>query len=224
MNHSATLIPAFPELPGVVAGLTTMSAGSPTEAVQVVRDATGVGHHLRCVHQVHGDHIVGDEAWHEGVQADGITSMRAGVAVAVRVADCCGILMVDPTCGVIAAVHSGWRGTAQNIAGAAVGHLATAYGVSPQHLRVWLSPCASGANYQVGQDVHSVLSEYCDPHPTDPSTWLFDNIRAITCQLAEAGVTHVTASGLCTIADRRFHSYRRDQERSGRGLAFIALR
>lgn len=223
MKPMTLYLPAFLDIPEVIAGLTTTAVTS--NAIDLVASVTSAAPaDVRLVDQVHQSRIVGDDTWQSGVQADGITTMRRGMPIAVRLADCCGILMVDPTRGVVAAIHSGWRGTAQNIAGAAVAHMTSVYGVTPQHVHVWLSPCASGVNYQVGPDVQRVLPDFCVPHPDDPSRWLFDNVQAITHQLSAEGVTNIVASGLCTIADRRFHSHRRDKERSGRGLAFIALR
>jgi hypothetical protein len=55
--------------------------------------------------------------------------------------------------------------------------------------------------------------------------FLFDNVAEIKHQLLEAGLyeQNISISGLCTIRDERFHSYRRDGERAGRMVAFIGI-
>ncbi|MEG1743911.1 MAG: laccase domain-containing protein, partial [Clostridia bacterium] len=45
---------------------------------------------------------------------DGLVTDKSGVLLSVRAADCVPILFCDKRAGVVAALHSGWRGTAQN--------------------------------------------------------------------------------------------------------------
>ncbi|MCX6139876.1 MAG: polyphenol oxidase family protein [Candidatus Kapabacteria bacterium] len=174
------------------------------------------------VHQVHGTSVVVTDA-RVDVQADGLVTSTPGIVLGVKLADCCGVLLHDPRLRVVAAVHSGWRGTSLNIVEAAIKAMHKHAGSSPDDIRVWLSPCASGTHYEVGWDVYRVLSAYCKP---DGSKWLLDNRAAITKQCLKAGIPAANIGGLdvCTMVDRHWHSYRRDGELSGRMLAFIGLR
>ena len=95
------------------------------------------------------------------LEADGLISDLPGDVIGVKIADCLGILIYDPRQRVIAAVHSGWRGTHQNIVGEAVRTLCEGWGSTPGDLWVGLSPSASGRNYEVGTDVHDVLAPWC---------------------------------------------------------------
>ena len=56
-------------------------------------------------------------------EGDALISDRAGVLVGVKTADCVPILLVDPDDPVVAAIHAGWRGSAENIVAAAVREL-----------------------------------------------------------------------------------------------------
>ncbi|MBC8125427.1 MAG: polyphenol oxidase family protein [Candidatus Kapabacteria bacterium] len=174
------------------------------------------------VQQVHGSKVVIAQPNHTEV-ADGLISATPGIVIGVKLADCCGVLMYDPVCGAVAAVHSGWRGTALNVVDAAIQKLKSDFGSDPLNLRLWLSPCASGEHYEVGEDVYSVLPEYCVPKG---QKWLFDNTKAIVEQCVLAGVEreNIDVFGSCTITDEQWHSYRRDKELSGRMLAFIGMR
>ena len=179
-------------------------------------------HKIVTVQQVHGSNVV-VAPLNVPEQADALITTTPGIVLGVKLADCCGVLMFDPVCGVVAAVHSGWRGTSKNIVAAAVQKMNSYAGSNPKDLRVWLSPCASGEHYEVGEDVYSVLPQYCVPKG---QKWLFDNTKAIVeqCVLAEVERENVDVFGSCTIADDHWHSYRRDKELSGRMLAFIGIR
>jgi hypothetical protein len=84
--------------------------------------------------QVHGCHAVRVDAsalpaGDPMPTADAAITTRTDVAVAVKAADCVPILLAHPA-GAVAAIHAGWRGTAQGIAGRTVADLAAAAGGS----------------------------------------------------------------------------------------------
>lgn len=162
----------------------------------------------------------------EACQADGIVTNRDDVLVAVKVADCCGVVLYDPETQCIGVAHSGWRGTAKGTVTATIMQMVHTYGADPWQMRAWLSASASRDAYQVGVDVHSVLGRFCVPDPASRGRWLFDNHKAIRHELASCGISqeHVTECTDCTITNERYHSFRRDGARAGRGLVFARLR
>src|SRR5205809_142871 len=79
---------------------------------------------LLLIRQVHGADVAvarrgAGGAWTRP-QADILVSDDPDVAIAVRVADCAPLLLIDTVSGAAAAVHAGWRGTAQNAARASL--------------------------------------------------------------------------------------------------------
>lgn len=173
--------------------------------------------------QVHGTTIAVVDDRVPSEPADGVVTCRQGLLLGVTCADCCGILLWSENQSIIAAVHSGWRGTAGNIAGKCVLFLRERYGIDASDLHVWLSPCASGERYVVGNDVARLFPR--SSKPIENGSYLFDNAAEIRHQLLEAGLSdaNIVSSGICTIRDERFHSYRRDGDRSGRMVAFIGI-
>ncbi len=207
----------------------TFSLSPSTSIEQVEQSYRELAHHLGIdrenfvtVQQVHGSRIVIAQKNTTEV-ADGLITSTPGIVIGVKVADCCGVLVHDPVRGAVGAVHSGWRGTASNIVGNAIESMKSHAGSNPQDLRIWLSPCASGEHYEVGEDVFDVLPNYCVPRG---QKWLFDNTKAIADQCVHAGVVreNIDVFGSCTMTNELWHSYRRDRELSGRMLAFIGMR
>jgi YfiH family protein len=108
------------------------------------------------VKQVHGNIVLAstDIQW-EGEHfspADGIISTAQQQAVFVATADCTPALIGDRQTGQVAAVHAGWRGTAQRIIPEAIQKFLDA-GSELKNLRVALGPAISGEVYQVSTDV-----------------------------------------------------------------------
>ncbi|MEY3386786.1 MAG: hypothetical protein RIR53_1597 [Bacteroidota bacterium] len=250
------LIPAV-DHPDVISGMSivdtsvlpwpgaTFSVSDSADAVRVERSFELLSAHvgwsrtmIATVNQVHGADIVDvrhadDIAELRRRPADGLYTTTRGILLGVKLADCCGVLTHDPVRGAIAAVHSGWRGTAANISGRMIERLLRDVGCEVKNIRAWLSPCASGSAYEVGRDVADVLGEFCTPVPDSVSQdmrqstpkWYFDNHQAIIHQLTELGVSegNITVDRSCTIGNTRYHSFRRDGSRSGRMLAFIGM-
>ena len=185
-------------------------------------------HQILGVRQTHSDLIhvatANDLPW-ESPDGDALITDVPGVFVGVKIADCCGVLLNAFDDGVVAAVHSGWRGTAQQISRKTIDVMRTKFDVDPATIRVGLSPCASGAHYEVGKDVYERLSEYCTPHPEVEGKWFYDNHAAIVSELLDAGVRskHIAVDDTCAMVDTRFHSHRRDGQQAGRNLAFIGM-
>ncbi|NJM98700.1 MAG: peptidoglycan editing factor PgeF [Phormidesmis sp. RL_2_1] len=84
--------------------------------------------------------------------ADGIVTEQPQQAVWACSADCTPALIGDVVTGQVAAVHAGWRGTAQKILPTAVARL-QAQGSQLKDLRIALGPAIDGRVYQVGKDV-----------------------------------------------------------------------
>lgn len=74
----------------------------------------------------------------DGVDAF-VTAMN-GAALMIQVADCQAILMFDPVRGVIAAVHAGWKGLAQDISGETLRVMGERFGTDPADVICGIAP------------------------------------------------------------------------------------
>jgi YfiH family protein len=112
------------------------------------------------IKQVHGNRILspsdglGDAETR--AEADGLLSDRPHQALWVCSADCSPVLVGDRATGQVAAIHAGWRGTAQAIVPGAVGKLLAA-GSRVEDLAVAIGPAIAGAVYQVSIDVAAAV-------------------------------------------------------------------
>jgi len=182
----------------------------------------------RCI-QVHGVEALlcqGSGPQHAH-QADILLTQSADTALAVRTADCLPILLVDTQTGVAAAVHAGWRGTAQNI----IHHALTAMqalGGKPENILASLGPCIGACCFEVDlktarklENSHTHASQYL--HIQGQKS--YPDLQAINqLQLLDAGLqaNNIERIQRCThCQEHDFFSWRRDQEKSGRMLAMV---
>lgn len=129
--------------------------------------------------------------------ADALVTTSPEVVLAVLVADCVPIALVDPHAGVVAAVHAGWRGTTADVAGAAVAAMVAA-GASPDRIVAALGPAVPPERYQVGPEVAAAaeqagLAAALRPD-SRPDRWRFDLWAANEALLVRAGVPAANVS------------------------------
>ena len=85
--------------------------------------------------------------------ADALATNLPGLGLVIKIADCQSILLVDPQSRIIANIHSGWRGSVQNIAGKTVERLKERFELNPARTLAAVSPslgpcCAEFVNYR----------------------------------------------------------------------------
>ena len=177
--------------------------------------------------QVHGDAIwkvtrrdIPLAGIHE---ADAVVTDEPGLVIGIRTADCLPALVYAPRRKVIAAIHAGWKSTRLDIARKTDELLARDYGVDPGELRVAIGPCIRRDSCEVGPE----FKEY---FPLDtvatPQGLRFDIFSANFRQLTSAGVErgNIFDCGLCSVKEpARFHSFRRDVDRSGRMISLLVM-
>ena len=182
------------------------------------------GETLPLVRQVHGAVVLRARDVAADSEADGLWVHRddGPLVAGVLTADCVPLLICDTAGTVAAAVHSGWKGTVADIAGAAVRVLAEQV---PVHTLVAaIGPCIEVGAFEVGEEVAAqfdpafVRRGLARPH--------VDLVATVTAQLVAAGVPAAAISrvGGCTCSEPgRYFSYRRDGAGIGQMLAFIGF-
>ena len=185
---------------------------------------------LKKLKQVHGDTIVAVSKESPVVEADAQWTDQAGLTLLIATADCLPVLMWDPLCERVAAVHAGWRGVANAIVAKTVREL-TAQGSCVQNLQIWIGPHIRQSSFEVEE---SLAQEICQTVP-QAKPWiasgtegrvLVDLEQVVQQQLVnlDVALTNIRKIKIDTRTDLSWHSYRRDRESSGRNLSGIRLR
>jgi hypothetical protein len=157
------------------------------------------------------------------VPADVALSRAGGPAVGVLTADCVPLLLATEGGTAVAAVHAGWRGLAARVVEVAVERLRT---VAPGcALVAAVGPAAGGCCYEVGPEVIAALAPSAARVATGPRGRPLIDLGGVTVdRLRAAGLAPdaIERIGPCTICSTVWPSYRREGDRAGRALAFIA--
>ena len=146
---------------------------TPEELIQVLEPQAAVYR----VKQVHGNTVLTPQEIaaisSEEVtfpDADGIITDSSDCGVWVASADCNPVLIGDCVTGRVAAIHAGWRGTAQRIVPNAIARLQAA-GSNLSDLRIAIGPAISGEVYQVGENVAAEVGKSILVEKIDRDVW-----------------------------------------------------
>lgn len=175
--------------------------------------------------QIHSDNIsivAGPGLYKE---TDGLITSEKNLFLIISVADCLPVIVYDSKKHIIANIHAGWRGTQKKIVKHAVEIFTDRLGSDPADLKVFLGPCISGKNFEVGRDVAELFEPLFIENRR--GKYYADLLNNNLNQLASMGVKHdnTEVCGLCTYENQTLlHSYRRDRERSGRMFAVIGMK
>jgi YfiH family protein len=190
---------------------------------------------LATLSQIHSDrlHIIEEKKgqWNLRPQGDALATRLKSVALAVQIADCFPILMVDPAARAIAGVHAGWRGTLARIVSKTVRAMKLGLDCVPARLMVAIGPGIRRCCFEVGAEVVAAFEKefpgvrLAEPPAADTGSSRLDLRRALDVQFAEAGIpqSQVFDLGLCTRCRvDEFFSYRGEGPKSGRLMAVIS--
>jgi len=190
---------------------------------------------LLSVNQYHSADIIDiTNAWQaeEAPKADGMVTNLAQIGLGVLSADCGPVLFADPVNGIIAAVHSGWRGTVAGISANAINKMLSK-GAERQNIHAFLGPMIAQASYEVGSDVREQVlghnPKYADLfiHTEQEDKYLFNLPALIRRQLEATNIGHIDDLSIDTyVNDAEYFSYRRNTHQNikdyGRGISVIA--
>ncbi len=189
------------------------------EALEIEADS------LAFQEQTHGDVIQYVDKPGFAGKSDALITDKKNLAISVFSADCTPIFLYDPKKEVIAAVHSGWKGTEKQILNKTIIKLKNDFGTNPQNLLCFIGPTISQKRYYVDSDVAEKFDSkyyYYDEikYHLDLKSINYDFLLANGVQ-----PSNIDISPLCTYDNNFLHSFRRAAGKvSGRALGVIMIK
>ena len=189
--------------------------------------------------QVHGDLVrfiregdAGKLLWEQRpYDADALLTDVPGLPLVAYSADCCTILLHDPTCRCVGAVHAGWKGTALGIALKTLVAMMSAYGADPLTVHAAIGPAIGKCCFEVGPEVTEAAARWLGEPLGDLALarggrYLLDLRGANARRLRQLGLDpdNIAVSEECTMCHpEKFWSHRVVGERRGSMAAAILL-
>lgn len=155
--------------------------------------------------------------------ADAVITDMKDLFLVIQVADCQAVMLVDPEKEVIANIHSGWRGSINNIIGRCVRRMQDSFGCDSADILAGISPslgpcCAEFVHYQ--KEIPKTLWKY-----KLPDRDYFDFWKMSRDQLADAGLRKESIENMNTCTKchtNEFYSYR-ENNNTGRFACVISM-
>jgi len=157
---------------------------------------------------------------------DGLLTTEPGLTLAVKTADCLPLFFVDPKNKIIGLIHSGWRGTASNIAGAAVEEFKK-LGSNPADLLVAIGPSIKKCHYDISPERKNEMIGL-EKYLTEKNGKFFVDLQtAVVDELLVAGVSrgNIDADPPCTMCEpEKYFSYHSSGKIEDSLLSVISLK
>ena len=184
---------------------------------------------INVTRQVHSNNIA--IAHDNGINfyddTDGLIGAKGDVLV-IKSADCLPVIVYDCVNKRIAAVHSGWKGTANSIVKEAIQKM-MGLGSITEDLKIYVGPHIQKNSFEVMDDVKDVFEKnfyYEDIiFKKDETHYLIDLGQVVKCDAMSLGVKeeNIYISSIDTVTDQRFHSYRRDKKDYGLMYTLVCI-
>lgn len=172
--------------------------------------------------QTHSNNVrvVNDTSTKETLmETDALVTDIPGICISILVADCVPILVLDTKRKVVAAIHSGWRGTVGKILSNTLSLMHEHFASQMNDVRVCIGPSIGPSGYEVGEEVveaaHKAFPDYAD-RVLVPSKqkgkalfnlWEANKLQAVALGIPES---QIEIAGICTYTNHdRFFSARR---------------
>ena len=167
---------------------------------------------------------------------DGLVTNKSDLILATTNADCILLLFFDPVKRVIANVHSGWKGTLQEISTVAVDKMLKEYKCNPEDIICCICPSIRKCHFEVDKDVRDMffekfkrLKEIDDiiEYDEDERKWHVDTVLINRVILKNMGLKdeNIIDSGICSVCNSDLiHSFRVEKQGYGLETALIELK
>jgi YfiH family protein len=177
--------------------------------------------------QCHGNEVfnVIEPGYYEGF--DALITNKKDIFLQILVADCTPMLLFDPIHEVVAAIHAGWRGTANAIVQKTLDKMTLHFHTNPSDCFAYVGTCISQPFFEVDEDVALHFKKEFYVYNENKGKYFIDlkfcNVEA----LIHSGLleNHISISPFCTVKDNHlFFSHRHEKGTTGRFGVIIGMK
>jgi YfiH family protein len=193
-----------------------------------------------CCQQVHGNNVAVVDGNYAGLGAvcheealkdtDGMVTNTPGLVLATFYADCIPVFFFDPVRRVVALSHSGWKGTMGSITAKTLEIMYSQFECQASDVMVYIGPgidkCCFEIKVDLADQVASAFPNDRDIIIMNKNRYMWDLKETIRRCAINNGVkdSRIIVSPWCTSCHTEyFYSFRKEQGRTGRMAALIAL-
>lgn len=160
------------------------------------------------------------------LEGDAIITDEKSVAIGVFNADCVPVIIVDEKSKVIAAIHSGWKGTIKKIVYKTIMKMIKDYNCKEENLKVFIGPHNKVCCYEVSEElIDNFKEEYVNININEGRHLNLE--KCIISQINEFNILpeNINLLGVCTHCSKEYKlfSYRKSEEREGRLFSFVYI-
>jgi YfiH family protein len=167
------------------------------------------------------------------LSGDGLITAASGLLLIIKTADCLPIFLIDLENRAVAAIHCGWRGTAQKIVIKAFELMQQKFNSQARNMLAALGPCIEQNCYEVGNEVLKIFTQAGFPvdlffRPVRIADKFLLDLRGTNYWLLSRvlGIPeeNILQKNLCTFCHPGLISYRRNKEQKERLINFIGIK
>lgn len=158
---------------------------------------------------------------------DALYTFEPNIVLCSFTADCVPVIFYHEIENVIGVIHSGWRGTVQEITRHLITHLVTKENCDPAHFHIQIGAALCQRKFEVDRDVFEQFHAlaYADEwieYNEETNKFYIDNQKTVMkqCELVGIPKSQITVDATCTYLSKEGFSHRRDKG-SGRHVSFI---
>jgi len=159
---------------------------------------------------------------------DACITAEPKILLSLIFADCTPILLYDYEKNIIAAIHSGWKGTLKRIAYKTVQKMEKELKSNPQNIIAVIGPTIRGCHFEVKEDVEKLfIKEFSEKNNfiINRENKIFIDTVKINKKLlldAKLNIDNIIDSNICTVCNNnKIYSHRCNEK--GRNTAMISL-
>jgi len=166
------------------------------------------------LNQIHSDNVLlVDKHYQNNSQADAMITKEKNLPLVIKTADCIPIMLYDKENKVLALIHSGWKGTLNDITNKTITKMINAYNTNPNNITVYFYPSIRKCHFEVENDVYTLFKnkiKNINQYTTrKENKYYIDLQQIIIDSLHTLKIDSIYDAGICTYCHHNeFYSYR----------------